>query len=227
LGDYLMPAGIISLISFVLILVLTPLLFMEVMLIAFHKLGISPIIGLFIVVGIFLGSLFNLPIKRYRFKRKLDSIQPLLFGTGFRFPRKIIDETEVVIAVNVGGCIIPVLIVFYELIRLVYHGVYIAPLIAIFINIGACFTMSRSVKGVGVVIPAFLPGLLAAFCGLLLYPENSPAVAFCAGVLGPVIGADLLKLREFISAGSGLISIGGAGSFDGIVISGIVALLLS
>jgi len=223
-----MPAGIISLISFVLFLVLTPLLFMEVMLIAFHKLGISPFVGLFIVVGIFLGGLLNLPIKRYRFKRKLDSIQPLLFGTGFRFPRrKIIDETEVVIAVNVGGCIIPVLIVFYELVRLVYHGAYIAPLVAILINIGACFTMSRSVKGVGVVIPAFLPGLLAAVCGLLLYPENSPAVAFCAGVLGPVIGADLLKLREFISAGRGLISIGGAGSFDGIVISGIVALLLS
>ena len=128
---------------------------------------------------------------------------------------------------NVGGCIIPVLIVLYELVRLFYQQIYLEPLLAISINTIACFALSTSIPGKGIVIPAFLPGIIAAMCGLLLYPENASAVAFCAGVLGPLIGADLFRLKEIKATGIGMMSIGGAGTFDGIVISGIVALLLS
>ncbi len=222
-----MPAGIIALLCFLLLLVLTPLIFMEVMVIAFYKLGIPPFLGLVIAIGIFLGSLINLPIKRYRIEQKIDTFPPMLFGLEYRFFRKMLPQTERVIAVNVGGCVIPVMIAIYELSRLAYQGIFLPPLIAILINISACFALSRSLPGTGIVIPAFLPGILAAFCGVLLYPENSTAVAFCAGVLGPVVGADLLKLHKVSTSTGGLISIGGAGTFDGIVISGIVALLLS
>jgi uncharacterized membrane protein len=43
------------------------------------------------------------------------------------------------------------------------------------------------------------------------------------GVLGPLIGADLLHLRDIKTLETGIASIGGAGTFDGIVLSGIVA----
>ena len=46
-------------------------------------------------------------------------------------------------------------------------------------------------------------------------------------VLGPLIGADLLHLRDLGRRGGGLMSIGGAGTFDGIVISGFLATMLS
>ena len=46
-------------------------------------------------------------------------------------------------------------------------------------------------------------------------------------ILGPLIGADLLRLKQIIALSSGNASIGGAGTFDGIVISGFIALLLS
>jgi uncharacterized membrane protein len=52
-------------------------------------------------------------------------------------------------------------------------------------------------------------------------------LAFAAGVLGPLIGADLLHLREVNKISTGVASIGGAGTFDGIVISGLIATLLA
>jgi len=52
-------------------------------------------------------------------------------------------------------------------------------------------------------------------------------VAFASGVLGPLIGADLLHLHEIRKFDTPAVSIGGAGTFDGIVVSGMVALLLA
>jgi uncharacterized membrane protein len=46
-------------------------------------------------------------------------------------------------------------------------------------------------------------------------------------VLGPLIGADLLHIRDVEALETGIDSIGGAGTFDGIVLSGIVAAYLA
>ena len=54
-------------------------------------------------------------------------------------------------------------------------------------------------------------------------------VGYAVGVfvLGPLFGADLLHLRDFTRVSVGVLSIGGAGTFDGIVLSGMVAALLA
>jgi len=75
------------------------------------------------------------------------------------------------------------------------------------------------------LLSAFLPGRIAILCGLILSPENPAAVAFCAGIVDPLIAADLFRFNQIIASGSGSASIGGAGTFDGIV-SGLIALLL-
>ena len=58
-------------------------------------------------------------------------------------------------------------------------------------------------------------------------PEHSAALAYVAGTLGVLIGADLLRLRDVCRLGVPMASIGGAGTFDGIFITGIVAVLLA
>ena len=58
-------------------------------------------------------------------------------------------------------------------------------------------------------------------------PDVRVAAAFIAGVLGPLIGADLLHLRDIRTIATGMLSIGGAGTFDGIVLSGIFAAVLA
>jgi uncharacterized membrane protein len=45
--------------------------------------------------------------------------------------------------------------------------------------------------------------------------------------MGTLIGADLLNLGKVINAGATYLSIGGAGLFDGIFLTGIIAAFLS
>ncbi|MDH4154239.1 MAG: DUF1614 domain-containing protein [Nitrospira sp.] len=69
--------------------------------------------------------------------------------------------------------------------------------------------------------------VVATLSALLFVPDLAPPVAFVASVLGPLIGADLLHLRDIEKITTGIASIGGAGTFDGIVLSGIVAAYLA
>ena len=123
---------------------------------------------------------------------------------------------------------IPMLLVLYELVRIwqAYPALLLPLAMAVLINIVVCYWSARPVPGVGIVMPALVPGALAALSALLLAPGMAPPVAYCAGVLGPVIGADLLHLNKIRNAQVGIASIGGAGTFDGIVISGLLAVLL-
>ena len=76
-------------------------------------------------------------------------------------------------------------------------------------------------------MPGLVPAAIAAILALLFAPGDAAPVAYVAGVAGPLIGADLLHLREIEASAVGVASIGGAGTFDGIVLSGIVAAYLA
>jgi uncharacterized membrane protein len=120
-------------------------------------------------------------------------------------------------AVNVGGCVIPTALAVYLLIHLVASGTQtlLALVIACSINCAACYLMARPVVGVGIMIPGLVPPLISA------------AVAFVANVAGPLVGADLLRLKDIQWSGVGMASIRGAGTFDSIVLSGVIAAYLA
>ena len=222
-----MPAGLITAIFLLLLFILWPFFLMEFMLLGLYKLGISPFIGLGIIFCILLGSLINIPLKRIKTVSKVPTDLRPLFGLTSWFPRQILQKKELIIAVNVGGCVVPSVLALYQLARLFNAGMIVMPVIVIIMNVIICYRLSEIKTDVGILLPAYVPGVMAALCGLILTPENPPAVAFCAGILGPLIGADLLRLKQIIALSSGTASIGGAGTFDGIVISGFIALLLS
>ena len=222
-----MPAGLITAIFLLLLFILWPFFLMEFMLLGLYKLGISPFIGLGIIFCILLGSLINIPLKRIKTVSKVPTDLRPLFGFTSWFPRQILQKKELIIAVNVGGCVVPSVLALYQLARLFNAGMIVMPVIVIIMNVIICYRLSEIKTDVGILLPAYVPGVMAALCGLILTPENPPAVAFCAGILGPLIGADLLRLKQIIALSSGTASIGGAGTFDGIVISGFIALLLS
>lgn len=90
-----------------------------------------------------------------------------------------------------------------------------------------CYWMAQPTEGIGIAMPGLFPPLIAAISALLLVPDQAFPVAFIAGVLGPLIGADLLHLRDMSKISTGIASIGGAGTFDGIVLSGIMAAYLA
>jgi uncharacterized membrane protein len=83
------------------------------------------------------------------------------------------------------------------------------------------------VKGVGIMTPAFVPPLTAALFALLLPSGATRVVAYISGVVGTLIGADLSNLGVIPELGAPVASIGGAGTFDGVFLSGIIAVLLA
>ena len=219
-------------------LFLVPFFFVQVMVTALAKLGLSTSMALLALLGIFIGGAINIPIKRIEREAELvyDPFQLYGFGRvmpgfpgGWIAPWRRQVRTYIVIAVNVGGCLIPLGIAVYEIVRIINRGPQaVLTVVAITaLNVGVCYWLARPIPHVGIAMPTLVPPLVAAILSFLLLPQFAPPVAFVAGVLGPLIGADLLHLDEVEGLQTGVASIGGAGTFDGIVLSGMFAALLA
>jgi uncharacterized membrane protein len=174
------------------------------------------------------GSLINVPL--YEKKRGIELIRKYeIFG----FIYTVRSKKKLVLAVNIGGCVIPVILSMKILLD-IYDLVSPLFLIGAFILSSLIiYGFSRPVVGVGIVVPMVIPPLIAtiaSYVALLLSDAPIillPKLSFLIGVLSTVFGADLLHLREIERIGYGVISIGGAGTFDGIFLTGIFAVLFS
>jgi len=233
-----MPPGCLALFILLAFLFLVPFFFTHAMVTALSRLGLSPELAFLVLVGIFIGGLINIPVRRIEREREVDYDPFGVFGLERIFPRfgwtrpapfRRTVRTYVVLAVNVGGCLIPAVLAVYEIFRVAAVGdrpfLVMAGVTAL--NIAVCYRIARPIPNVGIAMPAFIPPLVAVIPSVLLVPEFAPPVAFTAGVLGPLVGADLLHLRDIERLQTGIASIGGAGTFDGIVLSGMIAALLA
>ena len=221
--------GCLPIVLFLLLLILLPFWFAQVLGLALAKLRLDPQTALLVIVGIFLGSVVNIPVKRL-VRHEDVTVHPFPhFGFLDRWPQFQRVRRETIVAVNLGGCVIPTMVAVYEMVQLVMDSwTYLLGVgLAVAINTTVCYRLARPVKGIGIAMPALVPPIVAVMSALVLAPVQAPPVAFIAGVLGPLLGADLLHLREIPRISTGMASIGGAGTFDGIVLSGILAAYLA
>lgn len=196
---------------------------------AFEEVGFSPTTTALILVATFVGSFVNIPIL------KLQTTIPILkeefvsfFGMVYRIPQVEYGETTTMVAINVGGALIPTIVSVYLLWKL--PSAILQALVGVAVVAVVTHVVARPVKGVGIATPAFIPPLVAAISAYLLSSNASSAirvVAYVAGVLGTLIGADLSNLHVIPKLGAPIASIGGAGTFDGVFLSGIIATLLA
>lgn len=221
------PPGCLSLLVLGFLLLL-PFFLASALLTALAKLGLGPGTSLVAALGIFLGSSLNLPVTRIEREETVSLVPHQLLGLNRLLGQPVRRQTYTVIAVNVGGCLIPTALALYQIVRLLGQAPSVLPavLAALLLNVGLCYIFAQPVPDMGITMPPLVPAGAAAFSGLLLAPEWAPPVAFIAGVLSPLIGADLLHLDDIADVSTGIASIGGAGTFDGIVLSGFVATLL-
>ncbi|MBX7166072.1 MAG: DUF1614 domain-containing protein [Pirellulales bacterium] len=227
-------AGCFVLALVLVLMCLMPVLLVDAMHGALQRLHLSSAGATLALVGIVLGSLINLPLFRVtRDAPQLYEMRPML-GVWTWVPQVSSPQYETVVAVNVGGCVIPVLVALWQLRFVAASGGWpLAALgIAVIANVAACYRVARPIRGLGIGMPWFVSPLVAVGITWLLlagdeYAALRPAVAFVAGVAGPVVGADLLHLKDLRRISTGMMSIGGAGTFDGIVLSSIVAALLA
>jgi len=214
--------------SFFLVLVLITLfvlLLLELKAIGYvyGRIGIHPHYVFLVLLLSLVGSCINIPIARLRAKPLLSEREVLPFGQRNVIPLAE-DWPQTRIAINVGGALIPLVLSFY---LLIHNKLYSPGLIAVTLVTAIVHRIARPVAGVGIVIPMLLPPVVAAAIALLLSQQHAPALAYLAGSLGTLIGADLLNLGKVQGLGTSLFSIGGAGPFDGIFLFGIVAVLLA
>ena len=200
-----------SLFAFILMLVLLPLVFGELMATSLGKLHLSPEMALLLMMAIIIGGFVNIPVKRITHERVVPTHPLAIFGLGGLWPEMVRERRETIIAVNFGGCVVPTGLAVYELLHLSAAGApaLLALLVTAGVNIAVCYFVARPVQGVGILLPGLLPAAVAALLALLFAPGDAAPVAYIAGVAGPLIGADLMHLREIEQSAVGLASIGG------------------
>jgi uncharacterized membrane protein len=110
---------------------------------------------------------------------------------------------------------------------LVKTGLYGRALVGVAVVTAVVHGLAYPVRGLGIAVPVFIPPVVAAATALLLSLSTAPPLAYIAGSMGTLIGADLLNLGQIPALGAPIASIGGAGRFDGIFMTGILAVLLA
>ncbi len=190
---------------------------------AFQRLGIPPQQLFSLLFLSLIGSFINIPIARFGGEPVMeDEIVFSVWGMPYRV--RVPRMRETVLAVNLGGCVIPTLLSLYLWIRMAFAW---QPLIGVAVVALVTHRLSKPVRGVGIVVPLFIPPILAALIALILSPALSPPVAYISGTMGTLIGADLMNLERVKRLEAPVASIGGAGTFDGIFLTGIIAVLLA
>lgn len=204
------------------------LLYLNVVGRAFHTLfpGIGAYGILMILATCLLGSFVNIPLKRYRtLQPRLAVRRVTVFGVSYPVPSYRVGFYDSVVAINVGGAVVPIATSLYLLTK---AGPALPSIVAGVVIIAAVVkVVARPVRGVGIVVPVLIPPVAAALIGMLLGGEFSYIITYVAGTLGTLIGADLLNLTAILKLGAPITSIGGAGTFDGVFLAGIMGVLLA
>ena len=213
---FFFPIGCLILLLFALFLpVLFILVFLKIVSFGFEKLGFSPEATFFILFLILIGSVINIPLTK---KKVVYVERPHFFGL-FKKPQMEAQG----ISINLGGAIIPISLSLFFLSKIPLQPVLIATILVVII----CHHLARIIPGRGIVLPAFVPPIFSALFALILAPEFAAPTAFVCGTMGTLIGADILNIFKIQRTSPGMLSIGGAGVFDGIFLVGIVSVFLT
>jgi uncharacterized membrane protein len=190
---------------------------------AYMKLGLSPGAALFLLFGSLIGSYFNIPITVLPGAPVRSGQIVDFFGMQYVVPM-VVQWPGTVLAINVGGAVIPTIMSTYLVIR---YQLWFKAAIAIAAIAFIIHSMATPVHGIGIAVPVFVPVVATAILAFILSREYAAPLAYIGGSMGTLIGADLLNLDKIGGLGAPVASIGGAGTFDGIFLTGILAVLLA
>jgi uncharacterized membrane protein len=190
---------------------------------AYARLGIGRRHMFALLLLTLLGSYINIPVFSLPAEQVYSGREITFFGMPYVIPY-VTKWPRTIVAVNVGGALIPALLSAYLLVK---HELYRQGLLAVVVVTVGVHLTARSVPGVGIAEPVFIPPVLAAAGGLLLSRSYAAPLAYIGGSLGTLIGADLMNMHKLQGLGAPIVSIGGAGTFDGIFLAGILSVLLA
>jgi uncharacterized membrane protein len=190
---------------------------------AYEKMGVNRRYVFLILVLSLFGSYVNIPVAELPAERVISGQEVFHFGMRYVIPR-VEEWPRTIVAVNVGGAIIPTLLSLYLLLKNRQFG---RSAVGIAVVTAIVHWLAQPVEGMGIAVPVFIPPVVAAVTAVVLSRQSAPSLAYISGSVGTLIGADLLNLDKIQGLGAPVVSIGGAGTFDGIFITAILAVLLA
>src|SRR5215469_6278471 len=177
-------------ILFVALGILTVLLQIGLIRYVYVRLGISPGTAMLLLLASLLGSYVNLPIAHFPDETVVVAHHIDFFGMEYVVPEEV-DWPGTIIAINLGGAVIPILLSLYLLAR---SPIWLPSAVATAVVSAVCFAVAKPVEGAGITIPVFIPPLAACAVACIVAWRQAPAVAYVSGSLGTLIGADLMNL---------------------------------
>jgi uncharacterized membrane protein len=195
----------------------------EILQYAYERMGIDRRYLFALLIFSLLGSYVNIPVAELPAERVYSDERVTFFGMQYVIPL-VINWPKTVLAINLGGAVIPTMLSIYLIVKNRQYG---NSLLAVGIVTFIVHLLAHPVAGIGIAVPIFIPPLASASVALLLSREQAASLAYVSGSLGTLIGADLLNLDKIQGLGAPVASIGGAGTFDGIFMTGILAVLLT
>jgi uncharacterized membrane protein len=190
---------------------------------AYERIGLSSRAAFLLLLASLIGSYFNIPLVQLPARQIITRGEVQFFGMVHVIPVAV-EWPGTLIAINVGGAVVPIVVSGY---LLVTRRLWLKGAIAIACVTVVCHLLAYPVPGLGIAMPVIVPPIAAAVVALVLSRRDAARLAYIGGTLGALIGADLLNLGRVQSLGAPIASIGGAGTFDGVFLTGIVAVLLA
>jgi uncharacterized membrane protein len=185
------------------------------------SMGLAPGTMMGVLLASFLGSYINIPIAYLPEHHMIAREVVTYFGIPYVVP-VMRPAPATVLAINVGGAVIPIFMSLYLMVR---NQLYTPSLWGIAVVALACHLLATPVPGIGIAEPIFVPSLVATVMALTLSRRHAGALAYICGSLGTLIGADLTNLGKIQGLGAPVASIGGAGTFDGIFVIGLLSVV--
>ena len=217
----LSPQGFAALAG--LLLVVVVIVEIGVLRYAYMQLGMSSRSAFLLLFVSLFGSYVNIPIATLGHETFVAEREVAFFGMVYQVP-ELIGAPEVVLAVNLGGAVTPTFLSIYLLSR---RGIWLRGIVATLLVAVTCYSLAQPIRGVGIALPIFVAPIAAALVALLVDWRYAAPLAYAGGSLGVLIGADLANLDQLRGLGAPVLSIGGAGTFDGIFVTGVAAVLLA
>jgi uncharacterized membrane protein len=205
------------------LLLLLAVVHVGVISITFSKLGLTRESAFILLFCSLFGSMINLPLITIQSTKPIKNRNVPL--SSLLRPYLAHHRGRTLIAVNVGGCLIPV---FFSVYLFATQPLLLPEiLIGISLVTVVSYTCSFPVPGTGIGMPMIIAPVCAAIIAIMLNSDHSAPLAYISGTMGVLLGADLLNFRHISQMGAMIASIGGAGTFDGIFMTGILAVLLA
>jgi len=190
---------------------------------AYEKMGIHRRYVFTILLLSLLGSAVNIPIAE--FPEREIHVERIVRFFGVQYEVPVIEHQKgTILAINLGGALIPLALSIYLLVK---HELYLKGALGIVAVAVVTHLFAWPVEGMGIALPPLVAPIAAALVALAISRDSAAPLAYIAGSVGTLLGADISNLHLIQALGAPVASIGGAGVGDGVFLAGIVAVILA